>query len=170
MTDAWIAALIAALGVTVASLISVFGGRGRLHRMEVVARILNDLPADSSARESLVEVLREDSDELLRARRSPVTFLISLGVVALIISLVLGTSGNHILNWSPPIYLSLAMAMVISSVLFVAFGVALAILLFVRWVRGLIAKKRSKTRPVKSPVADATDVRPEAGDTVPLGE
>jgi len=40
MTEPWLAALITAAGVAAAALIGVFGGRGRLHRIEVVARVL----------------------------------------------------------------------------------------------------------------------------------
>jgi len=144
MTDAWIAALIAAIGATGAAAISVFGGRGRLHRMEVVSRILNDLPAESSARETLTEVLKDDAEDLLRARRSPTTFLFWLGLVSYAVLLVLVSFGDEISAWSPAVYLSLAIVMIIGFALFVLGGVAIGVLLFARWVRVVVRSRRNR--------------------------
>lgn len=144
MADPWLTSLIAALGVTIAAAIGVLSTRGRLHRMEVVSRIINDLPAESAAREALSEVLNDDAQDLLRARRSPAAFLFALGFGSYALLLLLTTFGSVITEWSSALYLSLFIALLGGFALFIVGGAAFAIILLVRWVRSFPHKKRER--------------------------
>lgn len=144
MSEYWVPALIAAVGATIAAAIGVLGTRGRLHRVEVIARILKDLPVGSPVHGSLSELLSDDADELLRARRSPVSLLFWFSALALVLALILTTFGEAILDWSSPVYLTLALGLFVVFLLVVAGLLIVIVAVSIRWVRAAIRWRRAR--------------------------
>ena len=148
MNEAIAGAVLGAAGAVVAAAISVLG-RGRVSRIEAIARVLKDLPQDSPAFEPLQQVLEEDARELRGAQQSFITFLSVTVLVVFLGSIGIQAYGVQLAAWSSIAYATILVVVLIALVLLFFMYALLAYMAVrkaARYVRSWLASKGKRTR------------------------
>ena len=143
MTDSWLPALIAAIGAIGAASIAVLASRGRLHRIEVLFRVLKDLPSDDPARADLAKVLAADAEALRDAQESGLLFAMKIATVALLLAITFSTFGDALEEWAPAVHFALLLSATIAALIAALVYVLLGIRAARRFGRFVLNRRRN---------------------------
>ncbi len=92
--------MVAALGAIGTPIVGAMLSRTRLNRLDIVSRVLKDLPVHDPAHASLAKVREEDARALLRQQGSPWTWFIGTNAVAIGLAFVMSEFGESIKSFS----------------------------------------------------------------------